>query len=498
MKDLIEEIKSDTLQSFIDLINYSARMKDGISDGILYEFINKWGIEEVKATVDQAQRLVNEYNSEGKDIDELIRSNYPYNEMEIRQKERHNTEGLIKLSEDLLELFCISGEYKQFPFDSFERIVEEYKEKILDNGTVYPERINQALSKEMCDLLAYVFNNDKNGFEFDKKGLLCLSGLLTIINTLNSISSTFIYYDQNRDDCINTMREFCFNYYNNTLAGHPIREFSLNMKEVPSSFMREGTKSIIKNTMAWTPAGITGLVVIISQNIKTDDFENALGSGVVAGFFALIAGWIGGLIVCKLKDCKAEKNSEAVKEENKKEQERWKAEVNEYFNSKATDLKFLSSEAKSYADAVSLAAGRLAAYISLVFDFIPGKYRWDIDAVRSFYNYINDGRADNIKEAVNMYVTEKETLEFRRRQIQAQREIAAAQEKLAKEAALQNNLYQRKLAEQREHSEAVIEGLRKLNREIERSNKIDEKRNELISELKDDTSALKNELHKLN
>ncbi len=494
----MKDLKNKAVESFMKLIDHSSKMHEGIRGGVLDEFVNTWGNDSVDSVIKRATNLLKKYNYEGEQLDRLIASNYPYNEMEIRQKEIHDTQGALEVSHALLELFDIQDEYEQFPINDLDDIVSKYRAKILINGTIYSYYLDKALDEKMYEILGYVLDSEVDEFSFDETGLLCLYGLLVVRNTWHEIKSVFKTYIENSAECRKIMLAFCLDYYDNTIEGNCKREHSINLKDIPPSSLRQGQCNVIKTLMACIPGGIVGISALLISMSKTDDFESSLSACLVSCAFALLIGWIAGIIVCNNKNAKAESISKGVELENQMEYERWENEVTEMFDDKAKDLDFLSEEAYGYIKTLGNAISALDSYISDKFSFMPEKYIFDIQAVQVFYDYLKDRRADNLKEAVNLYISEKATAEFRNREIMVQREIAAAQEKIAREAERENNLFRKKLAEQKAHNEQMLSNVKEISSVIEKSNQIEEKRNETLAELSNKVSEIEYDLGKLN
>ncbi len=163
----------------------------------------------------------------------------------------------------------------------------------------------------------------------------------------------------------------------------------------------------------------------------TGNFESAYGLLYALG--GMIGGIIGGINIGKASaESAAKKKYKKANREIVQERERLKAindqiekDNNALINEFLTKLKegvdtefiyFLFERKDQIQEKLyDLRSKCVRLYDYPEMSFIPYNYRTDEEAIQTMIDYFNDKRADNIKEAINLYISEKETNEYRQR-----------------------------------------------------------------------------------
>ncbi len=378
-------------------------------------------------------------------------------------------------------------------------IVEQDEETVATSVTFFnqvKEYLEQLDSAVFYEAVESVLESDDESFEFDTRGIACLY-ILLIANFYISVCNNHLQgLSDNFDEIAELLTACSLDYYDNRAPGRPARKYSMQLSILPPDTMDDVLSKCIKAGMALIPS--LSLLFGKLATADSNDTESVLASCILPCALAAGAGFLVGLGICSAITSKKRKKRKEAELENERRYEHWENQVIEAFHEKARDLEFFTENAKEFTSLLQSTGYSIRQYIRKKFAFMPENYILNLAAVSTFRDYLADRRVDSLKEAINLYVEETKTAEFRENQLKAQQEIADAENKLAEEARRQTELRQMELQAQQAYNKAMLEGLSDAVKQMERSNKIEENRIERISELSSKVSDVKDELDRIS
>ncbi len=354
---------------------------------------------------------------------------------------------------------------------------------------------------------------DTNGFCFDEVGLYTLNYLAAVKSWVSINVTRLEVCAEQRISMEEELLSCALRYYDNTLPGNERHAYGVSLERLPSIDVNEILSKCIQAGAAIIPSlGLLLALFAINDPGSTNAAEDLYVRAIIPCLLVAGLGFLLGRFLCGRIEAAKCRRRAAAKRRNDKRIERWGEQVTQFFTEKKKDLLFFDSKGAPLVAELKRFEGLLTEYIKDRFAFMPEKYLFDPKAAETFWGYLHDRRVDTLKEAINLYVVEQEELAYREKQLEVQQEIAAAEERKAREAERTNDLYQRELQAQMAYKAEMLEKLGRVAREMKESNRIEDERNERISELSsmvdernEKISALsskvndvKNELEKIN